>query len=92
MRLVAIISRLNELDEDLTIYARKPWTCDSDSLVAHEPREGGLPQDALRAEMSYFIEVFIAKDFIAGWIASQAATPADEEICARLIRYAMFDA
>ena len=37
--------------------------------MAHEPEAGGAPAEAKRLGLKYFLEVFIAREFIEGWIA-----------------------
>jgi hypothetical protein len=91
-RLIDIVGNLGSYDEEMTIYAAKPWTCDSQALVAREPDQGGLPSEATTRSVEYFIEVFIATEFLEGWIAAQAGTTSAREQCERLIQYATHDA
>jgi hypothetical protein len=92
MTLNSVIADLGALDEAATIYAAEPWTGDSTALVAQEPSAGGLPPEAEGAGLKYFIEVAIARDFLEGWIASLNHMPSPQEMCDRLIRYAVTDA
>ena len=70
MTLVEAVAALDSLDEESTIYASRPWGSDSDVIVAHEPDSGGLPLDAQRLGLTYFLEVFIARQFLEGWMAN----------------------
>ncbi|MFW9928717.1 MAG: hypothetical protein ACFFD1_04950 [Candidatus Thorarchaeota archaeon] len=92
MNLVKLIEQLEEFDDSMTIYAEKPWSPNSKALVEYEPETGSLPENAKAHKLSYFLEVFIARDFLNDWIASQNATPSLEAQCKRLISYALNDA
>lgn len=92
MTLNSIVTDLAAVDEAATIYAAEPWAVDSKALVAQEPPAGGLPAEAKAAGLKYFLEVAIARDFLDGWIASLDHAPSAQELCDRLIRYAITDA
>lgn len=92
MELADVCRRLHELPAEDTIYARSPWSPDSEAVVATEPDEGGLPMAAAERGLSYFIEVVLAREFLADWYAAQAAEVSDESACQRLIAYAEHDA
>ena len=93
MTLLDIVAQLNDFDETQTIYAREPWNEGSEAVVAPEDESGTLVPPRLQANgFSYFIEVFIAKDFLHDWRESTSSTPSDREACARLIQYARYDA
>jgi len=57
------LDRFSEKDTN-TIYAQHPWTPTSLAIVAEQPPDGRLPDLALKAGFSYFLEVFIAQDFL----------------------------
>lgn len=92
VRLVEIVAELAAHDDELTIYAKEPWTCDSETVVVREPDAGDRPAEATAIDASYFIEVFVAKEFLDGWRASQEPTATAQEQCERLIQYAINDA
>jgi hypothetical protein len=92
MKLIEAIRDLDEFDPESTIYASQPWTESSETIVAHQPKSGGLPAQAERLGLRYFLEVFIARDFVEGWIANLDAQPTLRQKCARLIEYAATDA
>jgi hypothetical protein len=92
MVLNEVVARLASLDQEATIYAAEPWTGDSLSVVAREPESGNAPEPATRGGLTYFLEVFIARDFLADWESSLGRTPTNQERCERLIRYAVDDA
>lgn len=91
-KLIDVVANLGSYDSELTIYASKPWTCDSVAIVAHEPDRGGVPPEAESSGAEYFIEVFVAKEFLEGWIASEGRPTSAREQCERLIQYAIYDA
>lgn len=86
------VENLDSLDENSTIYAAKPWTLNSEAIVAPEPDTGGLPVEATQLGLVYFLEVFIARDFVNDWIASLPQQPSLDETCIRVIHYATHDA
>lgn len=96
VKLIQLVERLAELDGEDTIYAREPWTEESDAMVAREDTDRkpfGIPLEAAEAGMQYFLEVFIARDeVLEGWIASLDEKPTLAAICRRLIEYAINDA
>jgi hypothetical protein len=87
MRLCDVVDLIDTLDDDLTIYAVAEWSPNSAAIVAHEPDVGGAPPEAKACGMSYFLEVFIAKEVLEGIknLDVEARTK-------RLIQYALTDA
>jgi hypothetical protein len=92
MKLLDVISRIDELDEDETIFLRPPWTEDSSAIVAYESADGGLPAEAQEHGLGYFVEVAIAREILEDWEATCPTPPTVSERCARLIQYAVTDA
>lgn len=92
MQLIDVIKSVDEIDDELTIYATEPFTCDSRAIVAPEPEEGGSPTEAKSSNAVYFLEVFEAQQFLEGWVASKGGVASAQERCERLIRYAIDDA
>lgn len=86
------LAHLTKLDEDATIYAAEPWTCDSIAIVALEPDDGCLPKKATKLNLVYFLEVAGAREFVEGWEASLPQPANPDERCQRLIQYALNDA
>ena len=70
MKLIEAIRDLDILDEEGTIHASQPWAENSEAIVAHEPESGGLPDEAEQLGLIYFLDVFIARDFVESWMAS----------------------
>jgi hypothetical protein len=90
MTLSEVIRDLENHEAEATIYALEPWSEDSLAVVAFEPDGGGLPEEA--KNLSYFLEVFVARDFIEDWLPSLDSSPTPQELCSRLIQYATNDA
>jgi hypothetical protein len=90
MKLLDVVQQVGALDDELTIYARHPWRPTSDVQLAIE----GSKEEAAAKDvgLSYFVEVFIARDFLEDWRAGMERTPTVEQSCERLIEYAMNDA
>ncbi|MER9891701.1 hypothetical protein NKJ40_06290 [Mesorhizobium sp. M0119] len=92
IKLLDIVGRLSDFDEDDTIYVAEPWTEGSDAMVATEPEDALVPAKAAKAGLTYFIEIFIAIEFTEAWVASLQEKPSLSAICQRLIEYATNDA
>jgi hypothetical protein len=92
MKLIEAIRELESLDEGNTIYAEVPWTSNSEVITASEPEAGGLPLEAQKLGLRYFLEVFVAREFLEGWLSNLDAQPTLQQKCERLISYAMNDA
>jgi hypothetical protein len=87
-----VVAVLETYDADLTVYAVEPWTCDAVAVVAREPGQGGVPAEAAAVSARYFIEVFIAREFLEGWCDAAGRATTARERCERLITYAVTDA
>ena len=92
MTLIEIVQELATFDSESTIYASKPWTSESRAIVAKEPDSGGCLKEARTQNLEYFIEVFVAIDFLGGWQSNLDTAPTVEQKCSRLIEYAINDA
>jgi hypothetical protein len=92
MTLIEVVRKLESFDEESTIYVAEPWNETSPAIVEAEPETGGLPTNAQLAGMKYFLEIFIARDFLEGWRKSLGTEPTVLEACTRLIQYATLDA
>lgn len=91
MKLSEIINQLNNFDGDDTIYVKQPWTPESEAVVATEPDNGGLPNEAAKIGAEYFLEIFLAQEFLEGWLSNLGEEPSDKEQYLRLIAYAKND-
>ena len=91
-KLIDVLTTLELLEESATIYVGEPWTGESPAIVEAEPSSGGLPDAATKAGLKYFLEVFVAREFLAGWESGLDKAPSARERCDRLIGYALDDA
>ena len=87
LRLRDVVERIEDFDDDLTIYASPDWTPDSLVIVASEPETGAPPPEAVAAGMRYFLEIFLVKEVLDG--LEQLDLDGKTK---RLIRYATDDA
>lgn len=92
MELSELVSKLSAFDDELTIYAQRPWTSKSKAIVAMEPDAGGLPNEAKANHYEYFLEIFVANEFLEGWLEGEGKAASKEQTCERLISYAINDA
>jgi len=92
MMLIDVVENLGNLDSESTIYAAEPWRESSEAMVVPEPAGGGLPMEADRHRLKYFLEVIIARDFLDRLASNLGSEATFQEKCARLIQYAINDA
>jgi len=92
MALNDVINQLDSFDEEKTIYAKRPWHPDTIAIVAIEPDEGGIPDEAAKVGAEYFLEIFLANEFLEELLSYSEKFPSIEERCLRLIKYAENDA
>jgi hypothetical protein len=93
MTLAELISALENLEDDLTIYiaADSEWNASSLAIVRPESEDGGLPPDA--SGMEYFLEVYLAKQVLDVWQNwREGRSPTLQEKCEAIIYYAKNDA
>ena len=90
MTLLEIVGLLNTFDEEDTIYAAPPWGHNTPAIVTREDK--WMRDETLNKAFSYFLEISVAREFIADWVASKRVGPTAEEQCQRLIDYAINDA
>lgn len=82
-----VVERIEDFDDELTIYAAPEWTPESAVVVAREPEAGGVPPEAAAAGMRYFLEVFLVREVLDG--VKQLDLDGKTK---RLIQYAIADA
>ncbi len=63
MILKDIVQNINELDDNMTIYAVEPWSCSSTAVLAIESADGSLPVELESAEFAYFLEFSLRRSF-----------------------------
>ena len=82
----------DSFDSDDALYVKKPWKPDSEVVVATEPDDGGVPDQAAKINAEYFIEIFLAIEFLEDWLSNLDQKPSAQDRCLRLIQYAENDA
>lgn len=93
MTLVKIVEELEKFDNESTIYVEEPWTEKSAGIVLYEQGlNEEVPLVAQKLRMKYFLEVFVARDFLEDWSISLNTKPTLNQKCHRLIQYAINDA
>lgn len=92
VNLLEAVKSLDSHDHESTIYATAPWNAESRVVIVEPPEAGGLPNEAESICAEYFLEVFIAKEFLEDWRLSLNGRPTAEQECARVIQYAINDA
>ncbi|TGR17814.1 MULTISPECIES: hypothetical protein [unclassified Mesorhizobium] len=92
MKLLDIVGRLSEFDEEDPVYAAEPWTEDSDAMVL--PQQDGVlvPREAAKEGLAYFLEINLAIEITEALVVSQKEKPNISAICERVIYYATYDA
>lgn len=83
-----LLSRHSWTDED-TIYLVQPWSCGAEAILSNESPDRANSVIRSRRQYDYFLEGFIVRDFLDDLGASAGVS---EEVCERLIRYAIDDA
>jgi hypothetical protein len=91
MKLLDVIKNINKFSEEDTIYAVEPWSALSETIVLHD-ENGKLPKEAREKGMTYFLEIFIAKEFLEDLQSVTKQNMSIEESCNRIIEYALKDA
>jgi len=94
LRLIKLLEQAAQWEGDAgTIYVERPWSSNAEAIII-EPApdttdavgQGGKTYD-------YFLETFIAQEVLIGLMASLEGTSASsDQICERLISYAVNDA
>ena len=88
---IDVVRDLDSFDSEAIICAKQPWAEDSQAMVIIDPQARRIPAEAESVGMTYFLEVFIARDFLIGWRANLNTEPTLQQKCARLIEYAITD-
>lgn len=93
MNLLKVIESLPRLDDEVIIYAQKPWSPLSiAATITIDEDETGDGQPGLAEGLEYFLEVFVAREFLEGWSETRGSPASHNEQCLRLIQYAENDA
>ncbi|MDX6251259.1 MAG: hypothetical protein QOF10_4619 [Kribbellaceae bacterium] len=85
-----VVQGIEQTDNALTIYAVKPWSADSDALLAVEPDQGApeVPKG-----MEYCLEASLVKEVIEVWSEwREGAVPTAADRMEAVLYYAEYDA
>lgn len=90
MKLIDLITLIDSVDEDLIIFQKDSIDIDSETELLTENIAKSVVNQ--HEKYIYFIEVFLAKEFIYDWVNSLNYVPTNEEIANRLLEYVLNDA
>jgi len=92
MKLVDFIERRKEIDDNLVIFIKNKndWKSDIVLVDVQEKDEGDWIING--EKYFYFMEIFVANDFIDDWLFSLPEIPSSNIIAKRLFMYAINDA
>jgi hypothetical protein len=85
-----VIAQLGDLDDDLCIFAKRPWTAATQAETFFLRGDSGIPDEPRRLELDYFLEVHIAREVLEDSDLSLESHGLDA-VCRRLIEYAERD-
>jgi hypothetical protein len=88
MTLARLIAQLDQLDDDLVLYAEPRWRASSRAVALPEPDDGTQPELAIG--MTYLVDVAQAKRIVA---MCRTTSGGDDplELCRSVIYYAIYD-
>ena len=89
MTLSDVIRELASFHDEDDIYAREPWTKDSEAVVVRGEAHG---EAAIQQGLMGFMRVWMAREHLEGWFQVAQEQPSLAEQCERLIHYSKFDA
>jgi hypothetical protein len=91
MTLEYLVANIDEFDEELIIFQKDELSIDSVVFLFEKDND-----DVVRVKDGvkhlYFLELFIAKEFIEDWTNSLDFKANTKEIALRLLHYAIYDA
>jgi len=90
VNLLDLTKQVHQIDPELTVYAKAPWSFDSEVCLAIEPEDSLIPESLASQGFSYFLEVFIASEVVPD-LSSGVPFFTQKKWCERLIRYAEMD-
>lgn len=93
MRLIELVRSAAAWEDDDIIYVEAPWSPDADAVFVVAEGKTAEPVTFHAKQYDYFLETFIARDFMEDYARSaEGASATERERCERLIRYAQDDA
>ncbi len=64
MNLEQLIGGLSEIPEDECIFARKPWSPNSEAITTRLEEDFKVPRNLTAVGLEYFLEVHVAKEVL----------------------------
>lgn len=64
MKLGPILDQIDNLSDDMCIFARQPWSLSSEAEIARLGNDFKTPQAIADKGLSYFLEVHVAKEVL----------------------------
>lgn len=94
MRLIELLEQVGDWNDEITkIYVAKPWSCDALAVLVSPSPDTTEPLMRNGQTYDYFMETFLARDFLDDFAASlDGGTATNEQRCQRLVHYAVNDA
>lgn len=89
MRLDELIMTLDDLDEEITLCARRPWSAAAEAIAVELDEEGRVPPQVKGAGYAYFLDVPTAREVLEVFGDRR---PTAEERLRLLLHYAENDA
>jgi hypothetical protein len=91
MNLGDLLETVDHLAEDATVFARPPWSCETEAIAAVEGDANAVA--ATDTGMIYLLEVALIRDVLETWSEwRDGRVPSRDERCDAVIHYATHDA
>ena len=90
MTLLEVVRDLDSFDKMSTIFAVEPFSEHSEVVVSDREESEIAPKWAVERGVTYFLEVFIAREVLEDWVIDKEPTLLEK--CRRIIQYAINDA
>ncbi|GAB3767379.1 hypothetical protein GCM10028796_28920 [Ramlibacter monticola] len=89
MKLFEVIAKLETLDDEWCIVAKRPWSADAEAELVELTEDYRIPSAALSAGYEYFLEVSVALDAVLDGLGARLTS---EQRVEAVIFYAENDA
>lgn len=89
MKLVEALNQVERLFDSQVIFARKPWTLDSEALIGQLDEKFRVPAEVTERDLEYFLDVPVVKEVLSVFGARK---PTPKERVELLLYYAENDA
>lgn len=87
--LAGVLDRIVNLNDDEVIFAREPWTLETEALIGRLDANCGIPASISEEGYAYFLEAHVAKEVLQV-LGERKSTV--EQRRALLLHYAQHDA